>query len=904
MKDHARALAGVAVIVLVAALAALFAPTTAWAADPTGEPEPVPSLDPDWSANFVPPAAPRRFRVAALCLPVDAVFYAQTDWLRLAQKLRANPSTCANYYVSVPPLAADKTALRSNQAGPIRALGPQFHAMAEINVTGWSSWVAADGTRTWFDAGVEARRRMAAAGFDVNAGDIWAVNEFSSAVRTNTGAARQNMRNLVRGLFTGDGTTPIQGLIWVSGIGQPTTNLGPYKTNVKLWLGDSAFWSDMGQYVRFFSQEVYGSVTNWAVGGTTPQDRLGPLVDYVEQFGILAGHGPADVATGSAYMAQANAPTANAAWPRPAFGWPPAANPAPSTLVQSYVSAQVYALRHQQSSRPSQMWGFAWNPANFLGPDTPIPDFVNKTAAILDSLAAAIHATDTPSSDPGAGACGPDSSLCTGDFDGSSLNTAWHIFNTWSQPVASDSPALVQENTAAELTLNATDADGDPLTYTIVSQPLNRTLAGSGPEVTYTPAPGFSGSDSFTFKVNDGVMDSQIATVSLTVNAPPTVTLDPAGPIGEGAAPITLTAHASDPEGAPVILTWSTDGGTLGPNGDTAAFTADDGPSTAHVTVTADDGNGGTATATTEVVVLNVPPTADAGADATAVWGVPVALTGSARDPSPADTKAGLTSSWAFGDGSTADGLNASHVYANPGAYTVTLTVRDKDGGVAADSTTITVGPRPVKLASTTSATVNADSAVVSVRLADDRDAASARLDGHTVVLASGSSTCSATTDAAGAAHCMLDGSSLALGPAKATARFDGDALYEAASTSTPVLLYRLPTGGVFAVGDRSANGPVTFWSPSWWLANTLSGGAAPASFKGFLQPSSSGWTAAPGFGSVPATVPEWMGVLTTKSVTKDGAVITGDATHMIVVHVDAYDPALVGRGTAVGSAR
>jgi hypothetical protein len=83
--------------------------------------------------------------------------------------------------------------------------------MAEIDLNGWRPWVAADSTRTGFDAGVEARRRMAAAGFDVDAGDIWAVNEFSSAVRTNTGAARQNMRDLVRGLYTGDGTTPVQG---------------------------------------------------------------------------------------------------------------------------------------------------------------------------------------------------------------------------------------------------------------------------------------------------------------------------------------------------------------------------------------------------------------------------------------------------------------------------------------------------------------------------------------------------------------------------------------------------------------------------------------------------------------------------------------------------------------------
>ena len=39
------------------------------------------------------------------CVPVDVVFYAQTDWLRLAQMMRADPSQCAEteYYVSIPP---------------------------------------------------------------------------------------------------------------------------------------------------------------------------------------------------------------------------------------------------------------------------------------------------------------------------------------------------------------------------------------------------------------------------------------------------------------------------------------------------------------------------------------------------------------------------------------------------------------------------------------------------------------------------------------------------------------------------------------------------------------------------------------------------------------------------------
>ena len=66
----------------------------------------------------------------------------ESDWLRLATKLAANPSPCAQYYISIPPLAADKTKFRYDQPWRIRALGPQFHVLAEINFTGWTRWVA------------------------------------------------------------------------------------------------------------------------------------------------------------------------------------------------------------------------------------------------------------------------------------------------------------------------------------------------------------------------------------------------------------------------------------------------------------------------------------------------------------------------------------------------------------------------------------------------------------------------------------------------------------------------------------------------------------------------------------------------------------------------------------------
>ena len=79
---------------------------------------------------------------------------------------------------------------------------------------------------------------MAQADFDVAAGDTWAVNEFPSSVRTGVGSARANARELVRGLYDGDGARPARGVVFVVGVGQPTTSVAVYQTNLQNWLAD------------------------------------------------------------------------------------------------------------------------------------------------------------------------------------------------------------------------------------------------------------------------------------------------------------------------------------------------------------------------------------------------------------------------------------------------------------------------------------------------------------------------------------------------------------------------------------------------------------------------------------------------------------------------------------------
>ncbi|MDR4512250.1 MAG: Ig-like domain-containing protein [Nitrososphaeraceae archaeon] len=89
------------------------------------------------------------------------------------------------------------------------------------------------------------------------------------------------------------------------------------------------------------------------------------------------------------------------------------------------------------------------------------------------------------------------------------------------QPTAQDVSVTTSQNQQIDIKLNANDADGDKLAFTIVDDPSDGKLGTIDPStntVTYTPDDDFSGKDSFKFIANDGDTDSNEATVSITVN--------------------------------------------------------------------------------------------------------------------------------------------------------------------------------------------------------------------------------------------------------------------------------------------------------------------------------------------------------------------------------------------------
>ncbi|HST13498.1 MAG TPA: hypothetical protein VLJ44_01460 [Gaiellaceae bacterium] len=404
----------------------------------------VPSLTPQatralWRAEVARAHSVPRRLADATCRPAHVVFYAQTDWLRLATKLAAQPSPCADYFISVPPLAADKTQARSGQASQIRVLGSSFHAVDEISWNGWSAWVAA-GNGSWYDAGVSARQRMTAAGFDAAAGDTWAVNELSSAVRAGTGDARQNALEFLRGLAS-DG---VKGVVFVQGIGQSTADTTTYKLALQHWFGDGAFWSAASGYVRDWAQENYGDLRTYAVADTSADDRRDQEVQYLGHQLALANAGPATVASARSFLDSTYVAFGNAAWAWPsAYGW----SAAPLANMEDFVSGQVYASRSLGAPSGVDRLGFAWSPNNTLGLSN--ADFTAQTGVLLDRLAAAIRDSGTSP----AAACSP--AWCTTSLDGSAFTSAWQGFSTWSPTTAvfTSPPAAFIAGSSAAITI-------------------------------------------------------------------------------------------------------------------------------------------------------------------------------------------------------------------------------------------------------------------------------------------------------------------------------------------------------------------------------------------------------------------------------------------------------------------
>jgi len=97
------------------------------------------------------------------------------------------------------------------------------------------------------------------------------------------------------------------------------------------------------------------------------------------------------------------------------------------------------------------------------------------------------------------------------------ISYSWQSNNK--RPVAlSQTIDIDNVSNSNSIILSGTDQDNDTLTYSITSQPLHGVLSGTAPNLQYTPNSDYTGSDSFKFKVNDGIDESLEATVQINIS--------------------------------------------------------------------------------------------------------------------------------------------------------------------------------------------------------------------------------------------------------------------------------------------------------------------------------------------------------------------------------------------------
>jgi hypothetical protein len=370
---------------------------------------------------------------------VDVIVWGGLQWFELAQAPAADQSQCAEYFISIPPTDDIRTTLRVRaRFNEVRALSPRIHPVAEIRFTGptgWRSWVVgphpqwAPG-RTFYGAGVEARRRMAQRGLDVTAGETWALNELSEEVLEDVPGRRAEIREFLRGLYDGEPNMPkARGIVFNIGPFSDERDVTAYKASLQDWLTDGPFWSAMDTYVDFFAHEVYANPINWGVADAPLARRVEYLNDYFFHMAKLAEAGPETVDAARSFLRRAYVPLTNAAWPHAGIG---NTDRISAETMQHFISTQVYAVRHYANAHPltapQGRIGFGWAPnPNGRGYSQQARDL------ILIRLASAIHQSSEEGTNSQMGACGtPGEHIwCEGEVEGAWLNDAWKVFTSW-----------------------------------------------------------------------------------------------------------------------------------------------------------------------------------------------------------------------------------------------------------------------------------------------------------------------------------------------------------------------------------------------------------------------------------------------------------------------------------------
>ncbi|MDD2752225.1 MAG: Ig-like domain-containing protein [Candidatus Omnitrophica bacterium] len=284
-----------------------------------------------------------------------------------------------------------------------------------------------------------------------------------------------------------------------------------------------------------------------------------------------------------------------------------------------------------------------------------------------------------------------------GQVDSNTATVSINIQHVNHAPVAHHQSVNTDEDAAVNITLSATDADDDSLTYSVVTSPGYGSLSGTAPNLTYTPNESSYGDDSFTFKANDGLVNSNVATVSIKVkhvNHAPVAHDQSVNIRQDTPKAITLKATDKDKDSLTYTVLANPTQGSLSGVAPNLTYT----PNTGYIgddsfTFKANDGQLDSDAATVSLHV-KLPPKAKISVV------TPAPTTGSAVTFSSSNTEIGsgdiVTYNWNFGDGSSSAVANPSHTFQNSPwwqdkTYQVTLTVTDSNGVNDTTSGTVNV---------------------------------------------------------------------------------------------------------------------------------------------------------------------------------------------------------------------
>ncbi len=254
---------------------------------------------------------------------------------------------------------------------------------------------------------------------------------------------------------------------------------------------------------------------------------------------------------------------------------------------------------------------------------------------------------------------------------------------------------------------NDYDPNNDPFVITGVGNAAHGSTSYSSSGVTYTPVAGFSGTDSFTYTINDnmGGTDNLMTTGTITVtvgDGAPVANADSVSTASGTAVTIDPRVNDTDPNGDALTVIGFGAGaanGDLSHTSTTVTYTPYPGfrgnDSFGYVI---SDGHGGTATGTVSVAVANGVPVAH-NDNVTAGYGIAVNFDPKSNDTDPNGDFLTITSASGASHGSVS--TNGSTITYTPasgysGSDSFSYWISDGHGGTATANVSVTVQSNPV----------------------------------------------------------------------------------------------------------------------------------------------------------------------------------------------------------------